>query len=261
MEMPGRMNPSIGSTYRFGMSGQMKDNEFTGQDGAHTTAMFWEYDSRIGRRWNLDPAPVIGISDYVCFANNPIVYSDVFGDKIKLKGSKKNKQDYVDKLNSKTGGDRYSLDKKGKYVTQSIGPENSSEDVSNELVDVINKAIGDKQTVTFKLVRGNKDVLFDSFKSGKVDLSDLDLIKSGKMEAALIGHFTAERFAVNNYEKNKKRIIRNVFRGNPAEFSVNIFFDFLIPKNIFTHFEDKIPNFFGLLCSEMSGLLCSGITG
>ncbi len=80
MEMPGRLNPATGSTYRFGMNGQMKDNEFTGQDGAHTTAMYWEYDSRIGRRWNLDPKPTIGISDYSCFGNNPILNVDLSGD-------------------------------------------------------------------------------------------------------------------------------------------------------------------------------------
>ncbi len=80
MEMPGRMNPSSGSTYRFGMNGQMKDNEFTGQDGAHTTAMFWEYDSRIGRRWNLDPKPQVNISDYACFGNNPMINIDPDGD-------------------------------------------------------------------------------------------------------------------------------------------------------------------------------------
>jgi TolA-binding protein len=81
MEMPGRIKGD--TSYRFGFNGQMQDNEFAGKDGAHTTAMYWEYDSRIGRRWNLDPKPQISISDYACFANNPILYSDVLGDKFK----------------------------------------------------------------------------------------------------------------------------------------------------------------------------------
>lgn len=43
--------------------------------------MFWEYDTRLGRRWNLDPKPTIGVSDYACFNDNPIQFSDVNGDK------------------------------------------------------------------------------------------------------------------------------------------------------------------------------------
>ncbi len=71
--------------YRFGFNGQEMDNEISGQTGTHTTAMFWEYDSRLGRRWNLDPKPQIGISDYACFGNNPIWFSDPLGDKFKTK--------------------------------------------------------------------------------------------------------------------------------------------------------------------------------
>jgi len=44
------------------------------------TAEFWEYDSRTGRRWNLDPKPVVGISQYATFNNNPIFFSDPLGD-------------------------------------------------------------------------------------------------------------------------------------------------------------------------------------
>lgn len=66
--------------YKFGFNGQEKDNEITGIDGTHTTAMFWEYDSRIGRRWNMDPKPIIGMSSYSCFMDNPIKNSDRKGD-------------------------------------------------------------------------------------------------------------------------------------------------------------------------------------
>jgi hypothetical protein len=60
------------------------DNEITGQTGTHTTAMFWEYDMRLGRRWNLDPKPTVGVSIYACFGNNPILYSDVYGDTLRF---------------------------------------------------------------------------------------------------------------------------------------------------------------------------------
>lgn len=67
--------------YRFGFNGQEKDQEIYNNQST-TTATFWEYDGRIGRRWNLDPKPTIGISDYACLGNNPIFSIDPYGDKV-----------------------------------------------------------------------------------------------------------------------------------------------------------------------------------
>jgi hypothetical protein len=84
MTMPGRnvtLSAANGSTsqsaYRYGFNGQEKSDEiFEGS----TTALFWEYDSRIGRRWNVDPVLKISESSYLCFSGNPILLSDPFGD-------------------------------------------------------------------------------------------------------------------------------------------------------------------------------------
>jgi hypothetical protein len=57
----------------------MKDLDIN-PGGDHYTAEFWEYDSRTGRRWNLDPSPTVGVSDYSTFLNNPIWRTDVYGD-------------------------------------------------------------------------------------------------------------------------------------------------------------------------------------
>ncbi|MPM27634.1 hypothetical protein SDC9_74147 [bioreactor metagenome] len=76
------LNPNS-EEYRYGMNKQESDNEISGTYGTHYSAMFWEYDSRLGRRWNLDPKPQIAISDYACFANNPVWFSDPLGDKIR----------------------------------------------------------------------------------------------------------------------------------------------------------------------------------
>jgi hypothetical protein len=65
--------------YRFGFNGQEKDNELKGK-GNVNTAEFWEYDTRLGRRWNIDPVDQISISNYACFGNNPILNTDVRGD-------------------------------------------------------------------------------------------------------------------------------------------------------------------------------------
>jgi GH24 family phage-related lysozyme (muramidase) len=64
--------------FRFGFNNQEKDNEIYGADDA-TSAEFWEYDSRLGRRWNIDPVVKHDQSSYECFNNNPILYADPSG--------------------------------------------------------------------------------------------------------------------------------------------------------------------------------------
>jgi hypothetical protein len=73
--MPARVYNA--SSYRYGLNGQEKD---TNIQSDHYTAEYWEYDSRSGRRWNLDPKPTLGISQYSAFNNNPIWYNDPLGD-------------------------------------------------------------------------------------------------------------------------------------------------------------------------------------
>lgn len=76
MVQPGRSLNVDG--YRFGFNGQEKSGEVA---KGSTTALFWEYDSRIGRRWNIDPKPNVGISGYNTFGGNPIWFKDINGDK------------------------------------------------------------------------------------------------------------------------------------------------------------------------------------
>ncbi len=62
---------------RYGFNGQEKDSEIG--EGIYT-AEFWQYDSRIGRRWNIDPVIDPSESPYACFKNNPIAFNDPAGD-------------------------------------------------------------------------------------------------------------------------------------------------------------------------------------
>jgi RHS repeat-associated protein len=62
--------------YRYGMNGQEKDDDVA--DGVFS-AQYWEYDSRIGRRWNVDPVVNPSESSYACFQNNPILLNDPNG--------------------------------------------------------------------------------------------------------------------------------------------------------------------------------------
>jgi hypothetical protein len=55
----------------------MKSDEIGGDS---YTAEFWEYDSRTGRRWNLDPKYNASESRYLVNGGNPIFYADPRGD-------------------------------------------------------------------------------------------------------------------------------------------------------------------------------------
>ncbi len=79
LALPGKSYSSGNDSYRYGFNTQERSTEINKNS---YTAEFWQYDARIGRRWNIDPKPTIGISDYAAFANNPIWYNDEKGDTI-----------------------------------------------------------------------------------------------------------------------------------------------------------------------------------
>jgi len=64
-----------GEKFRYGFNSQENDDEVSGSGNSYT-AEFWQYDSRLGRRWNIDPVFKEHESPYGCFANNPIWFAD-----------------------------------------------------------------------------------------------------------------------------------------------------------------------------------------
>ena len=89
--LPGKNYSS--DSYKFGFNGQMKDDEVYGATGTSYTAEFWQYDARVGRRWNLDPVPQMSISDYATFGLNPILNSDPLGNIWDVSQNKQSKAD------------------------------------------------------------------------------------------------------------------------------------------------------------------------
>ena len=79
LEMPGRTFQA--TAYRYGFNEQETSPEIA---FGHYTAQYWEYDSRIGRRWNIDPVVYPQKSGYSTFNNNPVYFTDFLG----LYGSK-----------------------------------------------------------------------------------------------------------------------------------------------------------------------------
>jgi hypothetical protein len=78
--------------YRYGFNGQEKDDEISGQ-GNITTAQYWEYDTRLGMRWNIDPQAKEYASAYSCFLGNPVYHTDVNGNVVEY-------ERFGDKVNS-----------------------------------------------------------------------------------------------------------------------------------------------------------------
>ena len=74
--------------YRFTFQSQESDDEISGGiKGAHLTAEFWEYDSKIARRWNIDPIDKPWESSFLGLGNNPICFIDLNGADTAVFGS------------------------------------------------------------------------------------------------------------------------------------------------------------------------------
>ena len=78
MTQPGRGFAQGSSGYKYSINGQEKSDEL-GEN--LTSALYWEYDSRISKRWNIDPKQKVNESPFLCFSGNPILLSDILGDK------------------------------------------------------------------------------------------------------------------------------------------------------------------------------------
>lgn len=75
---------AVGMSHSFGFNGQEKKDDYMGA-GNENHALYWEYDTRTGRRWNMDPVDQISISNYAVMGLNPIWRNDVMGDDFKDK--------------------------------------------------------------------------------------------------------------------------------------------------------------------------------
>jgi RHS repeat-associated protein len=126
-QLPGRVY-STNYDYRFGFNGMEKDDDLK-SNGRSYSATFWEYDSRIGARWNVDPMNTGTSSPYAAFLNNPIVYNDPFGlDTVNSVDKLKNIGDVFQHYNSKTNSNFF-------YNKTANGLEGSGS--SQQLADVV----------------------------------------------------------------------------------------------------------------------------
>ncbi|MDP1803208.1 MAG: AHH domain-containing protein [Bacteroidota bacterium] len=144
MDMPGR-DWHI-SNYRYSMNGQEKDDEiFSGAMSAEN----WEYDSRIGRRWNTDPIVYEWQSPYSTFNDNPIYFADPDG----LYGDPPSTITKATKTASQLGKGTTALDIQFKAIENSLGTVSKTA----KAVSVLSKATNVLGSLTFYLSSANSD--------------------------------------------------------------------------------------------------------
>ena len=93
--------------------------------GNSYTAEFWQYDPRLGRRWNIDPKSNPSISSYAAFENNPIFYIDPKGDTVRVTdafAANKSKMRAYDLWRKSKSGEKFlkDYDIGGKYENVSV---------------------------------------------------------------------------------------------------------------------------------------------
>jgi hypothetical protein len=112
--------------YRFGYNTQENTDEIAGK-GNHTTALYWEYNSRLAYRWNRDPKIIPTISDYSINSRNPIFYMDPNGD-----------------FNKKFGANVYKFFHGGEVAQAEVGPHKGEWYVKERIEN--NQIISSKRT-------------------------------------------------------------------------------------------------------------------
>jgi RHS repeat-associated protein len=175
----GMLSRIAGTSYRYGFNGQEMSNEVKGYGNSYT-AEYWEYDPRIGRRWNIDPVIKEWESPYAAFHNNAIKFNDPSGDDPPAKPGFWTK--FWRGLNHeyyKTRAENYAKD-------HGINEENIIK-LEHEWVIIDDKNSKDVRYSIFRQARSDKYVMFStSEKNDDINLSKSDLLKTTIMGEGVI---------------------------------------------------------------------------
>ncbi|MBO4804735.1 MAG: hypothetical protein J5554_01690 [Paludibacteraceae bacterium] len=133
MTEPGRSWNAGAEGYRYGFNTQENVSEL-GEE--HTTALYWEYDGRLGKRWNMDPDPTAGISLYAAFGDNPILFCDLLGNTFDIKTDGKkvdaNSRSDIESLVKKKNREYLSFDDKTGRVSINITDKEKENKILSE---------------------------------------------------------------------------------------------------------------------------------
>ena len=216
---------------RVGFNGQEKDDEVSGS-GNSNTAEFWQYDTRLGRRFNLDPKPNASISSYACFANNPIWFSDPNGDTLRVQFTNNDvRKKYVSMMNNYLGG-QFAIklvrvkDVEG-YTEQVVltavkgGDYGKMTSKQKRFFEALTKGLVDKNVARQSIVHSDATVEGGGYIYGTMDLADLanfDKNPIGTTGSEIVIHELFEQlqkknggFRIGGWETDEK--------GKPAGFT------------------------------------------
>jgi hypothetical protein len=129
------------SNYSF--NSQEHDDEIAG-DGNSMTAEFWQFDARLGRRWNIDLRPNPSVSYYACFENSPIFLQDRLGDSVRQTNAFKSDKELMKAF------DVWSKTRQGKKMLKDYGEGGKFEHVAlvfdkGDLTYIDNKGVERKR--------------------------------------------------------------------------------------------------------------------
>ncbi|MCF8218615.1 MAG: hypothetical protein K9J21_06505 [Bacteroidales bacterium] len=154
--------------YRFGFNSQEKDDEIYGQGNSYS-AEFWQYDARLGRRWNVDPVNKPHESSYASFANNPFWFVDPVGlDTVEISSEKGEIENHIE---TKEGDDVFFIMEDGKRKESRTFDdgfiENIDEDILDNDGDVYRLRGDDDSQELFEFYADNIEIEFSLTRTGK----------------------------------------------------------------------------------------------
>jgi hypothetical protein len=203
------------------------------------SAEFWEYDTRLGRRWNSDPVINSSESPYSTMSNNPIYYNDPNGlspdppnDKVKspIKSVLATAWNwlgaaFLNAVTWATGGDRYwRATKQIRYKKHAPNPEkNKAPSPKNEKYDILE--------VVYEYIKEVDGFTQRSYNYSKTYLGNISLtvpfnpIPDKYRVSSQITITTSTNVDISiNGEKNKI-ILNNVKDGEEINFNAIVILD------------------------------------
>jgi len=217
--------------YRYGFNGQERTDEVYGR-GNLNTAEFWEYDTRLGRRWNIDPKSRVYESSYSVLGLNPIGNIDVNGDKWKDKNSENEantlKADFQNKRDSyKKDFEKYSA---LMLKADEIGNTKNSDKYAQLAIEARTGMSDMDQAIKEIELMEKSDIFFE--------LNDA-IRSDGQYNIEFYGDWrkggTGDKYIKVNYSTASKYGKTNGIKAHEMKHAAQVLFGYITPENIMTN--------------------------